>query len=99
MPPIPSNTVLELHPIPAKAIQRAPDREVHLPAAQPLHQLKILQMPRTTGVRNGDAAPLRQLLDELLVDALLQPLIVRSVDEELGTVGLKALYGLYEVLG
>lgn len=56
-------------------------------------------MPRTTGVRNGDAAPLRQLLDELLVDALLQPLIVRSVDEELGTVGLKALYGLYEVLG
>lgn len=48
-------------------------------------------MPRAASVRDGDAAPLGQPLHQLLVDALLQPLVVRGVDEELGAVGLEAL--------
>jgi hypothetical protein len=52
-----------------------------------LHLFQVLQIPPAAGVGHWDAAPLCQLLDQLLVDASLQALVVGRMDEELGAVG------------
>lgn len=89
LPFIPSNAIVESHTVSPEAVQRTSYREVHLPSAQLLHQLEIFKVPCTAGVSNGDAAPLCQLLNQGLIDAFLQPLVVCRVDEKLGAVRLQ----------
>lgn len=88
LPPIPLDTLGERHAAPAEAVECTADGQIHFAAAQLLHPFQILQVPAPAGIRDWDAAPLRQLLDQPLVDAPLQPLVVGRVDEELGAVGL-----------
>lgn len=87
--PIPPHTLFQRHPVPAEAVQRTTDGEVDLPAAEGLDAVQVRQGAGPAGVGHGDGAPLRQALDEGLVDALLEALVVGGVDEELGAVGLK----------
>lgn len=91
-PRIPLHALLKPHATPPKNIQRAPNRQVHLPATQPLHPVQILEAPPAAGVRDGDGAPLSQLLDEGLVDALLEAFVVGGVDEEFRTIRLEGRY-------
>ena len=92
---IPLDTLGQRHTAPAEAVQGAPDGQVDLAAAELLHEVEIGQRPAPTRVRHRDAAPLGQLLDELLVDATLQTLVVGGVDEELGAVGLEFFDGFF----
>ena len=77
----------------SEAVQGAANGQIHLATAQLLHFFQVLQAPPPAGVGDWDAAPLCQLLDQLLVDTPLQALVVGRVDEELGAVRLQALDG------
>ena len=90
MLPIPFYALGERHSTAPEAVQGAPDGQVDLATAQLLYPVQILQVPAPTGVGYWDAAPLRQLLDKLLVDAPLQALVVGRVDEKLGAIRLQA---------
>lgn len=87
--PIPSNRILKPDARAAKDIQCTTNRKIQLTAAQFLHQLQILDRPSAAGIRAGYTAPLAQPLHEILVDTALQALVVSSVDQELGAVGLQ----------
>lgn len=91
---IPAHAVLKLDTRAPKDIQRASNRKIDLPVAQFLHQLEVLKRPTASCVGHGDAAPLRQLADELVVDAALETFDVGGVNEELGAVGLEERDGL-----
>ena len=91
---IPFNTLGQRHTTAAETIQRAANGQVHLATAELLYLLQIFQVPSSAGVGYWDAAPLCQLLDQLLVDAPLQALVVGRVDEELGAVWFQAFDGL-----
>ena len=91
---IPFNTLGQRHTTAPKTIQRAANGQVHLATAEFLYLLQIFQIPSSAGVGYWDAAPLCQLLDQLLVDAPLQALVVGRVDEELGAVWFQAFDGL-----
>lgn len=69
--PIPLHTLLESDTATPEDVQRASDGQIDLAAAQLLHQLQVLQATPTAGVRDGDGAPLRQLLHQRMIDALL----------------------------
>ena len=84
---VPFNTLGQGDTTSPKTIQRAADSQVHLAAAELLDLLQVFQIPSSAGVGHWDAAPLRQLCNQLLVDAPLQALVVGCVDEELGAVG------------
>lgn len=91
---IPRNNILKLDTTPAENIQCTTNGKVDASVAQFLHQLQVFNRSAAAGVGDGDAAPLSQLRDELVVDAPLQTFDVGGVDEELGTVGLEELYRL-----
>ena len=80
--PVPPHTILKLDARPAETVQSTPYREIDLAPAQPLDRVQVLQVPPSAGICDGDRAPLRQALDELLVYALLQSFIVCGMDEE-----------------
>ena len=67
----------------AKTVQRAANSQINLALAQLLDQLQVVEVSPAAGVGDRDAAPLGQALHQLLVDALLEPLVVGGVDEEL----------------
>ncbi len=90
---IPFNTLGQCDTTAAKTIQRAANGQVHLATAELLHLLQIFQVPSSAGIGYWDAAPLCQLLDQLLVDAPLQALVVGGVDEELGAVWFQTFNG------
>lgn len=83
LPRVPLNTLVKLDTRAAEAVQGTPNGKVHLSTTEPLDGLEVLQVPTATRVRHGDGAPFGEPLHELLVDALLQSLVVGSVDEEL----------------
>lgn len=89
--PIPSDAVIEFDSTSTEAVQCAPDGEIHAAFAQSLDELQVVQAPPAAGIGNGYAAPGAQFLDQLLVDALLQPLVVCGMDQELGAVWFQAL--------
>lgn len=86
--PIPLDTLLQPHPGSAKTIECTADGEVDLALAQTLDHLQVREVAAAAGVRHGDAAPLGQLGDELLVHAALEALVVGCVDKKLGAVWL-----------
>lgn len=92
---IPLNTLVQPHTTPTKAVQSTADCQINGSAAQPGYIVQVLEVPATARVGHGDAAPLGQLGDELLINPTLQALVIGSVDEELGAVGLQLPYGLY----
>lgn len=94
LPPVPLDTLVQLHPRPAEAVQRASDGEVNLPSAQLLDHVQVGEISPAASVGDGYAAPPRQARDKLLVDATLQALVVGGVYQELRAVGLELSYRL-----
>lgn len=88
---IPLNTLGQRDTTSTKAIQRTSNGQVYLAATQLFHLFQIFQITAPAGVGYWDATPLCQLLNQLLVDAPLQALVVGCVDEELGAVWLQTL--------
>lgn len=54
-------------------------------------------MASTASIGNRDGAPLGQSRHQLLVNALLKALHIRSVDQEFGTVGFQKADGFYRL--
>lgn len=80
---VPLDTLVQPHPAATEAVQSTADCQIDGAAAQPGDVVQVLEVPATAGVGDGDAAPLRQLGDEMLIDPSLQALVVGGVDEEL----------------
>lgn len=91
---VPLDTLIQLHAAATEAIQSTADGQIHGTATEPGYVVQVLEVPAAASVGHGDGTPLRQLGDELLIDATLEALVIGSVDEELGAVGLQLLYGL-----
>ena len=87
---IPRHTLIKTQCAP-KAIQRAPNSEIDLPATQPLHELQVVNAASPAGVRDGQAAPFTEGANEVLVDAALQTFVIGGVDEEFGGVWFEGL--------
>jgi len=92
---IPLDAVLELDARTTKDIQCAANGKIHLALAQLLHQFQIFNRAASTGVRDGYAAPFRQLGNEFVVYTALQAFDVGGVDEELAAVGFEEGYRFY----
>lgn len=90
---VPSHAVVKLDAVAAKAVEGAANGQVDPAAADLLDEVQVLEVAAAAGVGDGYAAPLGQPPDELLVNALLQALVVRGVDQELGAVGLELFDG------
>jgi hypothetical protein len=58
-----------------------------------LDMVQILQISSPSSIGDRNTTPLRQLLNELLVDAFLEALIVRCVDQKFGTIRLERFDG------
>ena len=84
---VPFNTLGQRHAASAETIKRTADSQVDFPTAQPLDCLEVLEVSAASCVGDGDAAPLGQSLDEILVNTLLQALVVGGVDEKFAAVG------------
>lgn len=81
--PVPLDTLVQPHTAATETVQSTADCQIDGAAAQPGDIVQVLKISATTGVGDGDAAPLGQLGDEVLIDAALQALVVGGVDEEL----------------
>ena len=90
---IPLETFLECNSRSTKDIQRTTNRKVNTAVAQMLDMVQILQISSPSSIGDRNTTPLRQLLNELLVDAFLETLIVRCVDQKFGTIRLERFDG------
>lgn len=55
---VPFHTFLKLDPRPAKAVQRASNRQVHLAQTNFLHLFQVVYCPAASGIRDWYGAPL-----------------------------------------
>jgi hypothetical protein len=58
-----------------------------------LDMVQILEISSPSSICDRNTTPLRQLLNELLVDTFLEALIVRCVDQKFGTIRLERFDG------
>lgn len=85
---IPRNTIIKFYPCAAETVQGTANCKVYFSTAQLLDKFKVVKISPATGIRYRYTAPLCKLLDEFLVDALLETLVVGGVNEEFGAVRL-----------
>lgn len=90
---VPLHTVLKLDATSPKYVKRAANGKVDLASTQSLDFLQIVDVSASASISDGYRAPISETRDELLVDARLQALIVRGVDEKFRAVRLKRLDG------
>lgn len=90
---VPFHTVIKLDTRASEAVQGASYREIHLPIAETLDKLQVFEVSAASGIGHRYRAPLRELLDERLINTLLQALVISRVDEKLGAVWLQGLDG------
>lgn len=83
---VPLDTFVKRHSGTAEDIQSTPNCQVNLALAASVHFLQVLQMTSTTGIGDGNSAPLGQFGNQFLVNTLLQSLHVCSMNQELGTI-------------
>lgn len=79
---IPFDTVIELDTSPSEAVERTSNCKVHLSIAQSFHQPEVFEASTTSGICDRDGTPLRQSAHQLFINTLLQPLVIRCMDEE-----------------
>lgn len=91
---VPGHHLVKTHALAAKNVQGTSNRQIYFSPTEVLDQLQIGNGATAAGVGDGDAAPLAQLGDELVVDAALQAFDVGGVDEELGAVGFEEVDAL-----
>lgn len=91
---VPARALLKIATLSSKDIQRAPNRQIDLSVAQLLHKREVINVPSTSCVGHGDAAPLRELADELVVDAALETFDISCMDEKFSAVRLEKGDGL-----
>ena len=89
--PVPLHALVKLDATPSKHVQRTADSKVDFASTQLLHQIQILQVAAPASIRDRDGTPFGQLAHQRVVDALLQTLVVRGVDQELGAVWFEEL--------
>jgi hypothetical protein len=77
---VPLDAFLKRHTGSTEDIERAPNRKINMSLTQPLDIIQILKIPSATSIGNWYVAPLCQLLYQLLINALLETFVIRSVD-------------------
>lgn len=98
LPPVPLDTLLQLYPGSAETVEGTADGKVDLALTQLLDHLQVLEVAAAARVCHGDAAPLGQLRDELLVHSTLQAFVVGCVNQKLGAVRLEGLYRVFRLM-
>lgn len=95
---VPLATLVESDALASKDVQGAPYGEIDFAIAEALHELQILNIPATTGVRDRDRADFRQKCDQSLIDAGLQTFGIGSMDQKFTTVRLERGNVVYRML-
>lgn len=86
---VPSAAFFESDASAAKNVERTADREIDLTSGQALDKLQIRDVASPAGVGYGYCTDVREMLDELLIDAGLQAFSVCGMNEKFAAVGFE----------